>query len=61
MGVVEAEDFQRQTVSQRNLRSGLLGETVFGSNEPALIHFHEQLGAALGSSGMGQGKNLPLT
>lgn len=61
MGVIKAEDFQQQTVIQRNLRSGLLDETVFGRNGPALIYFHEQLGAALGPSGMGQGKNLPLT
>jgi hypothetical protein len=50
MGVVEAEDFRQQTVIQRNLRSGLLEETVFGRNEPALIHFHEQLDAVLGAS-----------
>ena len=47
MGVVEAEDFAKQVLIQRNFGSGLLEETVFGCNEPALIHFHEQLDAML--------------
>ena len=50
MGVVDAEDFQQQTLIQRNVKSGLLDEIVFGRNEPALIHFHEQLDAVLGTS-----------
>ena len=50
MGVVDAEDFHQQTLIQRNVKSGLLDEIVFGRNEPALIHFHEQLDAVLGPS-----------
>lgn len=50
MGVVEAEDFGQQELIQRNVATGLLPEVVFGRNEPALIHYHEQLDAALGVS-----------
>ena len=51
MSVVDAEDFHQQTLIQRNVSSGLLSETVFGRNEPAMIHFHEQLDLVLGTSG----------
>ena len=46
--VVYTEDFAQQTQIQRNVATGLLDEVVFGRNEPAMIHFHEQLDARLG-------------
>lgn len=51
MSVVDSEDFAQQALIQRNVASGLLDEIVFGRNEPALIHFHEQLDSVLGASG----------
>lgn len=47
-GVVFAEDFPQQAVIHASLRSGMLPELVYGRNEPALIHFHRTLAAALG-------------
>jgi phenylpropionate dioxygenase-like ring-hydroxylating dioxygenase large terminal subunit len=37
------EDFILQENIQRSLASGMVQETIFGRNEPAAIHFHEQL------------------
>lgn len=51
MSVVDAEDFGQQLLIQRNVVSGLLPHVVFGRNEPALSHFHQQLDAVLGASG----------
>ncbi|MEO6570201.1 MAG: aromatic ring-hydroxylating dioxygenase subunit alpha [Ilumatobacteraceae bacterium] len=51
MSVVDAEDFGQQVLIQRNVGSGLVDEVVFGRNEPAMRHFHEQLDAVLGESG----------
>jgi phenylpropionate dioxygenase-like ring-hydroxylating dioxygenase large terminal subunit len=50
MGVVEAEDFGQQVDIQRNIASGIFPERVFGRNEPALIHYHESLDRALGTT-----------
>ena len=41
------EDFVQQEAIQRSLATGLVGETIFGRNEPAAIHFHNSLRALL--------------
>jgi phenylpropionate dioxygenase-like ring-hydroxylating dioxygenase large terminal subunit len=41
------EDFALGEKMQRGFMSGLQAEVVYGRNEPALIHFHERLKAAL--------------
>jgi phenylpropionate dioxygenase-like ring-hydroxylating dioxygenase large terminal subunit len=41
------EDFALGERMQRGFMSGLQAEVVYGRNEPALIHFHQRLGAAL--------------
>jgi phenylpropionate dioxygenase-like ring-hydroxylating dioxygenase large terminal subunit len=46
--VVFEEDFGQQQDIHRSLRSGLMPEVVYGRNEPALIHHHQQIAAALG-------------
>jgi phenylpropionate dioxygenase-like ring-hydroxylating dioxygenase large terminal subunit len=45
--VVFEEDFGQQQDIHRSLRSGLMPEVVYGRNEPALIHHHEQVELAL--------------
>jgi phenylpropionate dioxygenase-like ring-hydroxylating dioxygenase large terminal subunit len=45
--VVFNEDFAQQQDIHRSLRSGLMPEVVYGRNEPALIHHHEQVALAL--------------
>jgi phenylpropionate dioxygenase-like ring-hydroxylating dioxygenase large terminal subunit len=45
--VVFEEDFGQQQDIHRSLRSGLVKEVVYGRNEPALIHHHEQIELAL--------------
>ena len=42
------EDFALGEKMQRGFMSGLQAEVVYGRNEPALIHFHQRLRAALG-------------
>lgn len=42
-----SEDFVQQEQIFSNLRSGLLPEMIYGRNEPALIHFHRSLEAAI--------------
>jgi phenylpropionate dioxygenase-like ring-hydroxylating dioxygenase large terminal subunit len=44
---VKEEDFALGERMQRGFMSGLQAEVVYGRNEPALIHFHERLRAAL--------------
>ncbi len=46
--VVFQEDFDQQQDIHRSLRTGLMPEVVYGRNEPALIHHHKQVEAALG-------------
>ncbi len=46
--VVFNEDFPQQAVIHANLSSGMLPEVHYGRNEPALIHFHQSVAAALG-------------
>jgi phenylpropionate dioxygenase-like ring-hydroxylating dioxygenase large terminal subunit len=45
--VVFQEDFGQQKDIHRSLRTGLMPEVVYGRNEPALIHHHEQVDRAL--------------
>jgi phenylpropionate dioxygenase-like ring-hydroxylating dioxygenase large terminal subunit len=45
---VKDEDFALGEKMQRAFMSGLQAEVVYGRNEPALIHFHQRLRAALG-------------
>jgi len=44
---VKHEDFALGERMQRGFMSGVQAEVVYGRNEPALIHFHERLRAAL--------------
>lgn len=41
------EDFALGEKMQRGFMSGLQSEVIYGRNEPALIHFHQRLQAAL--------------
>jgi phenylpropionate dioxygenase-like ring-hydroxylating dioxygenase large terminal subunit len=45
--VTGREDFPLMEKIQKNLASGALPELVYGRNEPALIHFHQSINAAL--------------
>jgi phenylpropionate dioxygenase-like ring-hydroxylating dioxygenase large terminal subunit len=45
--VVFEEDFAQQQDIHRSLRTGLLPEVVYGRNEPALIHYHQQIERAV--------------
>jgi phenylpropionate dioxygenase-like ring-hydroxylating dioxygenase large terminal subunit len=47
--VVFEEDFDQQQDIHRSLRTGLMPEVVYGRNEPALIHHHQQIELALRS------------
>jgi phenylpropionate dioxygenase-like ring-hydroxylating dioxygenase large terminal subunit len=59
--VVFEEDFGQQQDIHRSLRSGLMPEVIYGRNEPALIHHHEQLRLALEElSGARSGTSTPL-
>jgi phenylpropionate dioxygenase-like ring-hydroxylating dioxygenase large terminal subunit len=46
--VVQTEDFPVGRTIQAGLRSGAQAELVYGRNEPAMIHWHQQLRRALG-------------
>ncbi len=45
------EDIPAVESIQAGLRSGMQSHSIFGRNEPALIHFHEQIARALGDAG----------
>ena len=45
--VVFEEDFGQQQDIHRSLRCGLMPEVIYGRNEPALIHHHQQVERAL--------------
>ena len=45
---VENEDYVRGEMQQKAAESGLLKEIIFGRNEPALHHFHNNYREALG-------------
>jgi phenylpropionate dioxygenase-like ring-hydroxylating dioxygenase large terminal subunit len=47
LAVTNAEDFPMMARIQANLASGALPEVVYGRMEPALVHFHESVAAAL--------------
>jgi phenylpropionate dioxygenase-like ring-hydroxylating dioxygenase large terminal subunit len=48
--VTQSEDFPAMARIQRNLASGAVPEVVYGRMEPALVHFHEAVDAALAAS-----------
>jgi len=61
--VVFEEDFGQQQDIHRSLRSGLMPEVVYGRNEPALIHHHQQIESALGEAALSDargGGSAPL-
>ena len=49
--VTRSEDFPLVTRIQHNLASGALPEVIYGRNEPALIHLHASINAALAAAG----------
>jgi len=49
--VTGTEDFTLMTRIHRNMKSGAVGELVYGRNEPALIHLHASINAALAADG----------
>ena len=51
--VTGGEDFPLMEQIQRNLDSGALPEVVYGRIEPALVHFHESIDAALAAGRLG--------
>lgn len=46
--VVADEDYATAETTQRALSSGLMGEVIFGRNEPPLHHYHNTFRRALG-------------
>ena len=50
--VTQQEDMPQALAIHRNLAGGALAELVFGRNEPALVHYHEQIAAAIGSTAL---------
>jgi phenylpropionate dioxygenase-like ring-hydroxylating dioxygenase large terminal subunit len=50
--VTTEEDFPQSLAIHRNLASGAVRNLVFGRNEPALIHYHRQIAAAIGSAAL---------
>jgi len=53
LGVTNAEDFPAMARIQQNLASGAVPEVVYGRMEPALVHFHESVNAALARDAAG--------
>jgi phenylpropionate dioxygenase-like ring-hydroxylating dioxygenase large terminal subunit len=49
--VTGTEDFPLMAQIHRNLASGALPEVIYGRNEPALIHLHRSINAALAAAG----------
>ena len=47
MKVVTTEDFPIGRTIQQGIRAGAQTHTVFGRNEPAMIHYHQSLHRAL--------------
>ena len=50
LGVTGTEDFPLMKQIHRNLNSGALDELIYGRNEPALIHLHTAINAALAAA-----------
>ena len=48
--VTQTEDFPAMARIQKNLMSGAVPELVYGKMEPALVHFHAAIDAALAAS-----------
>jgi hypothetical protein len=48
LDVVTGEDFPAGRTIQLGLTSGAQTHTVFGRNEPAMIHYHRSMQVALG-------------
>jgi hypothetical protein len=51
---VTGEDFPTGRSIQIGLASGAQTHTVFGRNEPAMIHYHKSMLVALGLAGPGE-------
>ena len=49
--VTETEDFPAMELIQKNMMSGALPELVYGRIEPALVHLHQSINAALQAEG----------
>ena len=47
--VTTEEDFPQSMAIHKNLASGSLPELIFGRNEPALVHYHQQIATAINS------------
>ena len=54
LDVVTGEDFPTGRSIQIGLTSGAQTHTVFGRNEPAMIHYHQSMQVALGLAGTGE-------
>ena len=54
LDVVTGEDFPAGRSIQIGLNSGAQSHTVFGRNEPAMIHYHQSLQAALDDEAAGE-------
>jgi phenylpropionate dioxygenase-like ring-hydroxylating dioxygenase large terminal subunit len=50
LDVTGREDFPLMAQIQSNLKSGALGQLIYGRNEPALIHLHTSINAALAAA-----------
>ncbi|MEM7565509.1 MAG: SRPBCC family protein, partial [Pseudomonadota bacterium] len=48
--VTTEEDIPQSLAIHNNLASGAIKDLVFGRNEPALIHYHQQIAKAIGST-----------
>jgi phenylpropionate dioxygenase-like ring-hydroxylating dioxygenase large terminal subunit len=53
INVTGTEDFPLMAQIHQNLKSGALPEVIYGRNEPALIHLHTSINAALTEAGEG--------
>lgn len=51
LDVTGREDFPLVTQIHQSLKSGALPEVIYGRNEPALIHLHTSINAALAAAG----------
>ena len=54
LDVVTGEDFPTGRSIQLGLTAGAQTHTVFGRNEPAMIHYHQSMQVALGLAGTGE-------
>jgi hypothetical protein len=54
LDVVTGEDFSAGRTIQLGLSAGAQTHTVFGRNEPAMIHYHRAIRAALGLDADGE-------